>query len=102
MYGEVVAKACTPSPSGKYKSKDHCLNSGCEERSNPAAGDVPDEYSKTECEKRWCTGDLKGKRWKICYHKNALKYHPDKGGGPEAEIKFKELGKCQGYSDQWK
>ena len=105
-YGEFVGRACERNTLGPFASEKECLRSGCEEREerhNP----VPEEYSKAECEKRWCTGlDLskypEKKRWKVCYRKNSLKYHPDKGGGEEAAKKFKELGECQSASDRWR
>ena len=99
-YGEYVTSQCQPGRRGKYESEDHCLKSGCEDY-DPYNNYAPTNYTESACNKRWCTGNLAGKKWKICYHKNALKYHPDKGGGKEAERKFQELGQCNEYSKFW-
>ena len=112
FYGEEKGQYCDPQEGGEYATLKKCVNH-CEAY-HQSMPDLPDDkYSKKLCRDKWCTGPLQSKKWKRCYKKNAVKFHPDKNVSDDgsknpsgmsqlkSEEEFKELSKCNKNSKHW-
>ena len=84
---------CQVDKNGKYSNLEECINAKCE------WSPVDDKHEPTQrdCFDEFC---LPGDKWKKCFKRNSLIYHPDKNENQPENVKnkhaemFRKLNNC--------